>query len=124
VYDLRKLLPTDLRDIRVPSVNNGVLGLDVLALLNSTTGEHLTSLGGVPIDHPGFVLRVGRERLRDFPWASVAVSTGKKFSYYEEDEDGVVAFFEDGTSARRSISLEESRVHYSTIVCGRCSWIQ
>jgi 2-polyprenyl-6-methoxyphenol hydroxylase-like FAD-dependent oxidoreductase len=111
LHDLRELLPTDLGDIRVTSVNNGVPDLDVLALLNGSTGEHVASLGGVPITHPGFVLRVGRERLRDFLWAKITVSTGKKFSHYEEDEDGVVVFFEDGTSARGSILVGADGAH-------------
>lgn len=93
------------------SVNNGVPDLDVLALLNGSTGEHLASLGGVPLDHPGFVLRVGRERLRDFLWANITVTTGKKFSHYQEGDDGVVAFFEDGTSAHGSILVGADGAH-------------
>lgn len=93
------------------SVNNGVSDLDVLALLDGSTGEHLASLGGVPITHPGYVLRVARERLRDYLWANITVTTGKKFSRYEEDEDSVVAYFEDGTSARGSILVGADGAH-------------
>lgn len=93
------------------SVNHGVPDLDVLALLDGSTGEHLASLGGVPIDHPGYVLRVARERLRDYLWANIAVTTGKKFSRYEEDEHGVVAIFEDGTSARGSVLVGADGAH-------------
>ncbi|KAK5048000.1 hypothetical protein LTR84_006190 [Exophiala bonariae] len=111
LHDLRELLPADLGDIRVTSVNNGIPDLDVLTLLDGSTGEHVASLGGVPINHPGYVLRVARERLRDYLWANITVTTGKKFSHYEEDEDSVVAFFEDGTSARGSVLVGADGAH-------------
>ena len=109
--DLRELLPSDLGNIRQASVNYGIPDLDHIALLNATTGEHVASLGGVPDDQPGHILRVGRERLRHYLWKDVSVTMGKKFSHYVEDPAGVTAYFSDGSNATGTMLVGADGAH-------------
>lgn len=48
-------------------------------------------------------LRVNRKNLRNWLLLGVPVQWGKKFVRYEEDADGVTAYFEDGTNTRGTI---------------------
>ena len=109
--DLRALLPSDLGDLSQASVNYGIPDLDRIALLNASNGEHIATLGGVPPDEPGHLLRVGRERLRHHLWQNLHVTMGKKFSHYTEEHNGVTAHFEDGTFAQGSILIGADGAH-------------
>ncbi len=111
LQDLRTLLPPDLGDMRQASVNHAIPDLDRIALLNASTGEHLATIGGVPVDEPGHLLRVGRERLRHYLWQNLPVTLGKKFSHYTEDLSGVTAHFEDGSTAQGSLLVAADGAH-------------
>lgn len=97
--------------MRQASVNHGIPDLDRIAILNASTGEHIASLGGVPVDQPGHLLRVGRERLRQYLWQNLPVTMGKKFSHYTEDANGVTAYFQDGTIARGAVLVGADGAH-------------
>lgn len=100
---LIKLLPESAGDIYSTSVNANVGELDAAAVVDAFTGARVAKIGGVPRGQPGHMLRCRREKLREFLAQNIPISTGKQFSHYIEDEQGVIAFFEDGTSARGSI---------------------
>lgn len=48
-------------------------------------------------------VRVNRKKLREWLLIGVSVEWGKRFVRYEEDADGVTAYFEDGTHVRGSM---------------------
>lgn len=100
---LVEFLPQSLGDIYSTSVNANVGELDAAAVVDALTGAPVANIGGVPRGQPGHMLRCRREKLRGFLAQNIPISTGKQFSYYIEDEQGVTAFFEDGTSARGSL---------------------
>ena len=109
--DLRALLPLDLGNIQQASVNYGIQDLDRIALLNASTGEHVATLGGVPVDYPGHLLRVGRERLRHYLFQNLPVTMGKKFLHYTEDPNSVTAHFEDGSIANGAMLVAADGAH-------------
>lgn len=100
---LKRLLPASLGDLYSISVNANVGVVDAAAILDACTGNKIASIGGVPSDQPGHILRCRREKLREYLEQDLPISTGKEFTYYEEDPNGVTAHFKDGTSARGSI---------------------
>lgn len=59
----------------------------------------MTSIGGVPPSESDYILRCRREGLRDYLWQHIPVQTEKQFIHYKEDDNGVTAYFKDGTSA-------------------------
>ncbi|KAK6384963.1 hypothetical protein LTS17_002526 [Exophiala oligosperma] len=93
----------DLGDLHFISVNANIGVLDGATILDACTGDMIASIGGVPSDQPGHILRCRRERLREYLAQDLPISTDKQFTHYEEDADGVTAHFNDGTSARGSI---------------------
>lgn len=82
-----------------------------MGMIDAETGELVASMGGVPRGRPGYVLRASRARLREFLWANLRVTTGKNFSHYAEDDDGVTAYFKDGSSARGALLVGADGVH-------------
>ncbi|KAH6718395.1 hypothetical protein BKA61DRAFT_599561 [Leptodontidium sp. MPI-SDFR-AT-0119] len=105
IPDLVKLLPDDIGDLQSVSVNYGIEDCDTMGVIDAKTAELVGRLGGVPRGQPGYILRASRSHFREFLWKHLNVSTGKDFSHYTEDQDGVTAFFKDGTSARGSILI-------------------
>ncbi|KAH6701311.1 hypothetical protein BKA64DRAFT_648399 [Cadophora sp. MPI-SDFR-AT-0126] len=103
--DLVKLLPDDIGDLQSVSVNYGIEDCDSMGVLDAQTAKLVARLGGVPRGQPGYVLRASRSHFREFLWKHLNISTSKEFSHYTEDQDGVTAFFKDGTSARGSILI-------------------
>lgn len=90
---------------------NAPLGLyDAIGVLDGE-GNSLGGGGGVPESQPGHILRVRRERLRDYLWQDLPVQCGKRFTHYTEDDDGVTAHLADGTTARGSILVGADGAH-------------
>ena len=100
---LQEGLPKDLGDLQTLSINYGSESYDTIKLYDSVTGDFKHSFGGVPQGEPGYLLRVKRQGLRAFLWKNLSISTGKTFSHYVEDEDGVTAYFMEGASVRGTV---------------------
>ncbi|MCJ1303021.1 hypothetical protein MMC08_005827 [Hypocenomyce scalaris] len=99
---LRDLLSSTIRD--VPPVQScsvtQPLGIgSSLAFFDPYSAEKLKEVGGDPGD-PEFFIRVNRAQFRDWLTEHLPIQWGKKFSHYEDYEDGVTVFFEDGTSVK------------------------
>lgn len=58
-------------------------------------------------------MRVSREEFRKYLWTreGLPVSSGKHFSHYEEDDQGVTAYFKDGSSARGKLLIAADGLH-------------
>ncbi|KAL9074953.1 MAG: hypothetical protein Q9157_004182 [Trypethelium eluteriae] len=53
---------------------------------------------------PGFqFIRADRAKLRSWLLTNIQIKWNKRFTHYEENEDGIQAFFEDGTSYKGDI---------------------
>uniref|UniRef100_A0A8H7TWK8 FAD-binding domain-containing protein n=1 Tax=Bionectria ochroleuca TaxID=29856 RepID=A0A8H7TWK8_BIOOC len=81
--DMYELLPEDLGDLEWVSVNHGNEDNDSMALYDGITGSFI----GSSVEWPG----------------KAGVVTGKEFTHYEEDDEGVTAFFKDGSTVRGAI---------------------
>lgn len=73
--------------------------MDSGAILDWKTGEKRIRWGR-ETPGPGYFIHANRARVRAFFAQGIDVQWNKKFVRYEEDADGVTAFFEDGTQAR------------------------
>lgn len=51
---------------------------------------------------PNFI-RADRSRLREWLQTNVNIRWGKRFTHFEQNEDGVTAYFDDGTSCRGDV---------------------
>ena len=99
---LRATIPEAVKDIQTISVNASLRVYDSIGVVFGA-GELLSVGGGVPEGEPGHILRVKRERLREYLWQDLPVQIGKRFTHYAEDKDGVTAHFADGTSVHGSV---------------------
>lgn len=108
---LASLLPQHLGDLHSTSVNAPISVPDVGAVLHPGSGDILAKIGGAPAGQPGHLIRAKRERLRAFLWEGLDVQCDKHFSHYSEDEQGVTAFFTDGTSNRGSLLIGVDGAH-------------
>ena len=101
--DLEALLPSDLGPLQSVSVNCGLASYDSLGVLNAKTGELIGRIGAVPRGEPGYVVRANREHFRQYLLQNLEIKLDKNLTHYEQDRDGVTAFFADGSSARGAI---------------------
>ncbi|KAK7227837.1 hypothetical protein V2G26_000007 [Clonostachys chloroleuca] len=101
--DMYELLPEDLGDLEWVSVNYGNEDNDSMALYDGITGELHWKFGGVARGEDGYLLRASRTKMRQLFWKKAGVVTGKEFTHYEEDKEGVTAFFKDGSTVRGAI---------------------
>jgi 2-polyprenyl-6-methoxyphenol hydroxylase-like FAD-dependent oxidoreductase len=109
---LEELLPADLvKDLSAVSVNYHTNQLDAMAVINGMTGEKMTSVGGFPRGHPKYMLRAHRQRFRQYLLQDLAIQFGKAYDHYEESENGVTAFFKDGTSATGTLLVGADGAH-------------
>ena len=111
---LEELLPpATAENLYANSVNYNTGDWDELGFVNSLTGTRVGAVGGVPRGQPGFFLRASRERLRKSLWGSngLPVSSDKHFTHYEQDKEGVTAFFKDGSSVHGSLLIGADGVH-------------
>ena len=99
-----------MKDIHLLSVNASLGVLDSIGVVDDA-GNLFSRAGGVPEGQPGHILRVSRERLRDYLWRDLPVQTGQHFTHYVEDDNGVTAYFADGSSARGSILVGADGAH-------------
>ncbi|MCJ1475495.1 hypothetical protein MMC13_004158 [Lambiella insularis] len=106
------LPPATAKALITNSVNINTGDTDDLAFVDALTGERVKLIGG-PLGQPNSLLRVRRLELRKYLWEAndLPISAGKHFTRYEEDKDGVTAFFKDGSSARGSILLGADGSH-------------
>jgi len=95
------------------SVNHTTGDNDELGFVDATTGECVGMVGGKPYGEPGSFIRGGRESFRTLLWGAnnLRVSADKEFTHYEADEDGVTAFFKDGTKARGKLLIGSDGLH-------------
>ena len=107
---LKATIPDVVEDINLISVNANLGVLDWIGVVDNA-GNLLSRAGGVPEGQPGNILRVRRERLRDYLWQGLPVQGGKYFTHYIEDDNGVTAYFADGISARGSILVGADGAH-------------
>ncbi|KAH7304571.1 hypothetical protein B0I35DRAFT_484407 [Stachybotrys elegans] len=111
---MKELLPEETtKHLNTTSVNHATGDNDELAFVNAVTGELAGKIGGVPYGLPGSIIRAGREALRAYLWEAnnLPVTVGKHFLRYEEDENGVTAWFADGSSARGSLLVGADGLH-------------
>lgn len=102
---MEPLLPDDIEPIRSISPNSE-LGLnDTFAVLDGQSGEIIGTTTSKNLDGVGRGFMVARERLRRLLTKSLNLQTGKFLTRYEEKEDGVTVYFNDGTSARGDILI-------------------
>ena len=97
------LLPEDLGAIQQTSVCHAISEPDELCVLDAVTGTTVSRVGGVFAGQPGWFLRANRNRLREYLAQHISIKTGKHFTRYVQDADGVTAFFADGTQTRASV---------------------
>ncbi|MCJ1397172.1 hypothetical protein MMC11_000364 [Xylographa trunciseda] len=103
---LEELLPTaTAENLYTNSVNCNTGDDDEMAFVDSFTGAKIRAVGDVPRGQPGFLLRLSRKKFRTYLWEanSLPVSSGKHFTHYVEDNEGVTAFFKDGSRAQGSL---------------------
>ncbi|KAL9120923.1 MAG: hypothetical protein Q9187_002520 [Circinaria calcarea] len=99
---LKDLLSSTLRDVHSLercSVTHE-LGISAeFSLFDAHSGKQLGNVVGRSPDGDLTMIRVNRARYRDWLLKHLEINWNKRFSYYEEFEDGVKAFFDDGTVA-------------------------
>ncbi|UZJ53389.1 hypothetical protein CBS101457_002709 [Exobasidium rhododendri] len=121
---LQKMTCSDLGNVHKASVNSKTGRLDTLSLYDALSGECLAQVGNAPEGEAGHVCRVRREEFRDMLEKNIPISYGKRFSHYVEDEEGVTAFFIDGSQARGSILIgadgASSSVRYQLLHQRQC----
>ncbi|KAK6371579.1 uncharacterized protein PV06_01388 [Exophiala oligosperma] len=101
LHELPPLISDDLGDIHTTSVNHNIgVNKDTMTIVQAASGQIMAVLGNRLPDEPGHLIRGDRQRLREYFSQHLDLQVGKIFSHYEEDAEGVTAFFTDGTSAR------------------------
>lgn len=76
--------------------------MDSGAILDWKTGEKRVKWGR-ETPGPGYFIHANRAKVRNFFLQGINMQWNKRFSHYEEDADGVTAFFEDGTQVRGDV---------------------
>jgi len=97
--DLRDSMKDDLPSLETVSNTYGV-GLPSEGAQFDEMLNERARFGNAPETH---FIRADRAKLRDWLRTDVEITWNKKFAHYEEDNDGVTAFFEDGTSVKGDI---------------------
>lgn len=64
-------------------------------------------------------VRVNRKKLREWLLIGISVEWGKKLVKYEEETEGVTAYFEDGTYVRGSMLVGADGVNSVGVYCLR-----
>jgi hypothetical protein len=98
------------------------LGLHASALFYDKEGKLLRKLCYEDPSKEEYLVRVERAKLRDWLAHNLDIEYGKRFQRFEEQEAGVTAFFEDGTSGAGSVlvgaddtnSVGKFQPHYQT----------
>lgn len=95
------------------SVNINTGDHDEIGFVDAGTGEKVGSVGDKPLYEPESILRTSREGFRAFLWrgADLSVSTGKNFTHYTTDSQGVTAYFSDGSTASGRFLLGADGAH-------------
>ena len=101
IDDLLRSTPHDLSPLHECAVTHG-LGRGAsystrAAFYDAYSGEKKVEVGA-DLGQPGFFIRVNRRRMRDWLAKHIDIQWNKRFLRYDENEDGVTAFFDDGTS--------------------------
>lgn len=105
VERLTDALPRSLGNIHETSVNADTGIIDTGVVIDGATSQSIGHIGGQPIGHPDYMLRVKREKLRSYLSHDADIVYDHKFTHYEEAADGVTAFFEDGSHIRGSVLI-------------------
>ena len=103
-------VPDDLGPLEQTSVIRNIGVVDGSSFYDSG-GIKIASLGNVAKGKKGYELRANRRKLRIMLTQYIDVEWSKRFMHYEENENGVTAFFEDGSSATGDILVGADGVH-------------
>lgn len=103
-------IPDDLGPLEQTSVIRNI-GVADGSSFYDRNGTKIASLGSVTKGEEGYYLRSNRKELRIMLTQHLDIKWSKRFIRYEENENGVTAFFEDGTSAIGDILVGADGVH-------------
>lgn len=93
--DILSSTPNDLPKLETVAIANEFNLPGELAIFDATSMAERVRIGN---GHGPDFIRADRAKLRDWLLTNVNVHWGKRFTHYEQDQDSVTAFFEDGTS--------------------------
>lgn len=97
--DLLASVPDDIPPLSQPSITHS-LGLSGQACAYSNQlFQLMRTLGSDDPPNAAYFLRAGRAKPREWLSYNLTVKFGKRLSRFEEHDNGVTVFFEDGTSA-------------------------
>lgn len=96
-------MPEDMGSIETCSVSRNLGGLDEAAVWDAQSGRKVVTMGGVERGQKGWILRVTRSKLRGWLNQNLPIRWNKRFTKFEEDDTGITAYFEDGTSAKGDV---------------------
>lgn len=100
---LSKLLPTDLPELASCSPNFDLKREDSFTIVDGTTNQVLGVTTGKSQAGNTRAVFANRLKIREVLTTQITVQYSKQFMRYEEDRDGITAYFKDGTSARGHI---------------------
>jgi 2-polyprenyl-6-methoxyphenol hydroxylase-like FAD-dependent oxidoreductase len=101
--NLYRLLPDDLPDLATSSPNHHLNKIDSFAIVDGLTHQVLGVTNTKSLGGSAASIFANRLRFRDVLTQHINVQYSKHFVRYEEDRDGVTAYFKDGTTARGHI---------------------
>ena len=97
---LYQLLPADLPDLGTCSPNFHLKKADTFTVLDGLSHQVLGVTNTKYLSVKAASVFANRLKFRELLMNNLQIQYGKRFMRYEEDRDGVTAYFEDGTSAR------------------------
>ena len=102
---LKDLLPDDLEPLRAATPDASEITKDGFAIMDSRSHEVLGTALSKSDAQLGKALWVSRNKLRRLLAKHVEIQYGKCFLRYEQDEDGVVVYFTDGSKASGAVLI-------------------
>lgn len=97
------LLPSDLEDIYNASANKTLGVDDYMGFYDGRTHKLLGIVGGLEKNDPGYNICAARGRFREILSQHLDIQFKKQFKKYQVDKRGIIAYFNDGETARGDI---------------------